>query len=405
MENISIFFSILNNFLHPDKECDDLSKITQEEWISMFRLAKEQAVFPIVFDKAWNQEGYAGMADDMKNAYRLKSRNDVIAQSLKTEYFLSIYKQFTDEGIHPLVVKGIILRNIYQKPDYRMSSDEDMLVNKNDFSKVDNILLSNGYNRQQIENPLDEHEISYYNPSRGSAIELHLTLFPETSDAYGHLNHEFENVFERAIYEEINGTKVYTLFHTQHMFYLVCHSLKHFMHSGFGVRQLMDIINFAEVYGNTIDWDDIIRRAKHENMYVFLMNLFAGGEKYLGFSWEKANLKKPQIKLNPKNLIIDMIDGGVFGQNDEARLHSSNITLQAVNANKAKAVSKSALFPNFNYMKNRYPYLKKYKWMLPFAWIQRIFSYGKRMRKTGIEKTIEVGNKRVDLLKQYDIIE
>ena len=404
MENKRIFFNILNNFIHPDFDCGDLSKVTTEDWINILHISQEQAVFPIIFDKAWNQDGYMELSDENKKSFKLKARNSVIAQSLKTDYFLSVYRQFTQQNINPLVVKGLILRNIYQKPDYRMSSDEDILVSKNDFYMVDKILQYNGYMRNNIEKPLKEHEISYFNAKRGSYIELHLSLFPETSDAYGHLNKQFKDVFIRSVSEKINGTEVYTLCPTQHMLYLVCHSMKHFMHCGFGARQLMDIINFAETYGDVIDWSEVIRRAKNENMYVFLMNLFAGGEKYLGFSWRKAGIKKPDIKLEPENLITDMMEGGVFGQNDEARLHSANITLQSVNPKKSKSVSKNILFPDINYMQDKYPYLKKYKCMLLFAWMQRIFSYGISMRRKGIERAIDIGKKRVELLKQYKII-
>ena len=405
MGNKEVFFSILNNFIHPDIDCKDLDKVEESQWDLLFSLAMEQAVFPIIYDKAWDKEGYESFPEAKKRAYHLNARNTIIAQSLKTEYFLSVYRQFTQQDIHPLVVKGIILRNIYQKPDYRVSSDEDLLINKKDFKKVDKILLYNGYTRSEVENPLKEHEISYYNPKRGSTIELHLSLFPETSGAYGHLNTEFQDVFIRAVSEKINGVEIYTLCPTQHMLYLVCHSVKHFMHSGFGVRQLCDIILFAETYGSEINWNEVIKRAKDQKIYTFLMNLFEGGERYLGFSWEKAGLKKPDMKLDPEDMLDDMIDGGVFGKNDMARLHSSNITLQAVNSKKEGQVSKGVLFPDLNYMKKQYPYLKKRKYLLPAAWAHRIFYYGIKMRKNGIERTIDIGNKRVKLLKKYDIIQ
>ena len=405
MGNKEVFFSILNNFIHPDIDCKDLDKVEESQWDLLFSLAMEQAVFPIIYDKAWDKEGYESFPEAKKRAYHLNARNTIIAQSLKTEYFLSVYRQFTQQDIHPLVVKGIILRNIYQKPDYRVSSDEDLLINKKDFKKVDKILLYNGYTRSEVENPLKEHEISYYNPKRGSTIELHLSLFPETSGAYGHLNTEFQDVFIRAVSEKINGVEIYTLCPTQHMLYLVCHSVKHFMHSGFGVRQLCDIILFAETYGSEINWNEVIKRAKDQKIYTFLMNLFEGGERYLGFSWEKAGLKKPDMKLDPEDMLDDMIDGGVFGKNDMARLHSSNITLQAVNSKKEGPVSKGVLFPDLNYMKKQYPYLKKRKYLLPAAWAHRIFYYGIKMRKNGIERTIDIGNKRVKLLKKYDIIQ
>ena len=59
-------------------------------------------------------------------------------------------------------------------------------------------------------------------------------------------------------------------------------------------------------------------------------------------------------------------------------------------------------------MERAYPYLKKYPFLLPKAWISRIGNYIKETRRTEGDdawESIVIGSKRVELLKKYKIIQ
>lgn len=112
------------------------------------------------------------------------------------------------------------------------------------------------------------------------------------------------------------------------------------------------------------------------------------------------------------DLLEDLLDGGVFGDSSLSRKHSSNITLQAVSEDKkgkkASASIVQSLFPDRKYMERTYTYLKDYPFLLPVTWVFRIGKYVKETRQTGgndARESIEIGNKRVDLMKKYKIIQ
>ena len=65
----------------------------------------------------------------------------------------------------------------------------------------------------------------------------------------------------------------------------------------------------------------------------------------------------------------------------------------------------SSLFPKKAALKGHYPSLKKYPFLLPAAWISRIFSYLTGNQQVDPKKSIKIGKKRVDLLREYGIIE
>lgn len=404
--NKEIFLAILDNYIHPDHRLPEIKNLQVEDIEELFRLASEHSVFPVIYEQVRQTKAYQDLPNERKQYDKMKIKRLVIGQTCRTNLFLMLYKELLNLEIPMLVVKGLVCRNMYSNPDYRQSCDEDILIRKEDFHKLDQALEQRGFLREQIDHPEKEHEITFYNEAKGLYLEVHLSLFPEESGAYGRLNREFEDVFESYVIEKIQGVDIYTLDPTKHMLYLLCHGLKHFLHSGFGIRQLCDMVLFAEKYGDRIDWKQIEISTRRQHMELFWLNLFDIGENYLGFSWKKANLKKPKkIKLDSEAMLSDLLDSGVYGKSSEERVHSANITLEAVQSSKKRVSIRRSLFPSMEYMKMRYPYLKRHGWMLPYAWLERVFGYLKQNDRQEAMATVEMGKTRTELLRKYGIID
>ena len=353
------------------------------------------------------QPEYTNLARSFKG-YTMR---EVMMQMQRADGFLRIYEKMCAQGVRPLVVKGIICRNLYEKSDYRVSGDEDILVRKEDFSVCDAILAAGGFQREELDTEHLPQEIPYINPQNGVYIEMHFDLFAEESGAYGHLNKEFADAYATCIAEDIQGRTVWTLHPTLHLFYLICHSLKHFLHGGFGIRQVCDMVMMAEHYGEQIDWDYIYGRLQELRMEIFWNGLVEIGREYLGFSYEKAHYPASLQKMhvNCDHLLLDLLDSGIYGDSTAERKHSSNITLAAAESGKKDTVAsmKASLFPGKDYMKRGYPWLERYPWLLPVAWGMRIVGYLKNKRKNSKEEPsgVEIGMNRVELLREYDIID
>lgn len=401
------FLNILESFMH-DKEYKFPEGF--EDLPDLYQLSHQQHMMAAVFEQVrtsniWNRP-------ELTNLWMTWKRNairDVMTQMQRTEGFLALYEKLTAAGMTPLVVKGIICRNLYSKPDYRISGDEDILLPKEQFAECDRILLQEGFQREKIDMEQLPYEIPYLHPQNGVYIELHFSLFPEESGAYGHLNEEFRDVFSHKVCEMIQGKRVWTLCPTEHLFYLICHSFKHFLHSGFGMRQVCDMVMMAERYGNQIDWEEIALRLERLNMKMYWDALAKIGEAYLGFEFEKAAYPKfmqnRTIDIDP--LLNDLLESGIYGDSSMERKHSSNMTLAAVEGGKAdtKASLKASLFPGMEYMKKNFQWLETYAWLLPVAYLIRIFRYLKGAKgKTDEKNSVEIGMERVELLKMYHII-
>lgn len=437
------FLRILRAFLHPDADCPYQLPESFSGLEKLFDLADSQMVSPLVFEiicrsAQMQRPEHAALTQ----ALWKQTLQNVSLQAVKEKGFLEIYRLLETRGLHPLVVKGIVCRYLYQKPDMRASGDEDLLLPKREFPKCDALLRENGFLRQLPGNggssPLPENgdslplpdEITYIHPQNGVRIELHLKLFPESPAIFARLNREFRSAFRTRTAVMCGGTQVHTMEPTLHIFYLICHSFKHFLHSGFGIRQLCDMILFAERYGEQIDWEYLRERLTDLNLEVFTGAILNIGLTYLGFSPEKAHC--PSEFLNHGRdclgMLLDLLGGGVYGDSTSERQHSSNMTLTAAARGSRSRVASvvNSLFPSPEHMKTRYRWAEDHPALLPAAYPVRIVEYLRERRKVSpgrgkrsvsgenryssrakpadSRSSLEIGTKRIDLLEQYGLL-
>ena len=397
------------------KKAEWQEDISEAEWMELFGLSQQHQVLPMVYETVYPCPAFRTVSAEQNQILKRQVIRQVMVQSRKTEEFLALYRKLTESGITPLVVKGLVCRNIYREPDYRCSGDEDVLIPREQFGRCHEIFTENGMKPVEPgENMEAEGETPYYKEKGALHIELHKELFAAESKAYGEFNGLFADAFERKIQIEINGVQVYTMCHTEHLLYLIVHAFKHFLHSGFGIRQVCDIAIYANKYGCEIDWDELQEKCRSIHAEVFAAALFDIGVKKLVFDKKRACYPESweQIGADGDDLLADLIAGGVFGDSSMSRKHSSNMTLQAVaeekQGNKAKASLRQSIFPGREYMERTYTYLKDYPFLLPAAWLSRIGKYlleSQKMENNDALESIEIGNKRISLMKKYKIIQ
>ena len=384
--------------------------IDSQDLKQIYRLSEIHHVLPMIYSALYNQECFKNADEEFKRMFKQVALRLVVSQIQRSNRFLELYKILQKENIETIVFKGIIFRNMYNNPDDRMSSDEDILVKQEDYDRIKDILCNEGLEFIEKEG----NECAYFCKKTGLCIEVSTSLFPVESKAYGHLNKVFENIFENSININIDGIDIKTLSHEQHLIYIVFHNMKHFLHGGFGIRQVADFSKYIETYNQFINWEKFWSDLKDLNYDTFALNLIEISLKYLGFNNDKITypdnitsfdeLKNSQkYYINSESLINDILDAGVFGASTMDRKHTALMTLDAVE-DKKKSNRLKAVFPNVNYLKDNYTYLQKYPILLPVAWGQRILSYLKKNKTSSYINTMELGKQRIELLKEYKII-
>ena len=393
------------------KKADFERELQPEQWQELFSLAQIHHVLPMVYNAVYDVASLQGIPLAM--AVKRQTRQQVMVQTQKTSDFLALNRKLCDAGIRPLVVKGIVCRNLYPNPDCRVSGDEDILVPAEAFGAAHRVMQAYGMSTTAGEDLPGAYEVPYRKEGSPLYIELHKHLFPPESAAYGDLNRFFEGVHESAVSEEIQGNAVYTMDYTDHLFYLICHAFKHFLHSGFGIRQVCDIILFANCYGTRIDWQKVLRNCEEIRADKFAAAMFCIGRNYLTFDPEQAGYPAVwrKIKVNEMPMLEDLLIGGVYGDANMSRKHSSNITLAAVVSDKQGKrpgnAAVSSLFLPAEKLERRYPYLAKRPYLVPVAWCDRLWKYARETRhsrENSASDALKIGNERIALMKEYGIL-
>lgn len=412
MEQIDALFLEALRAALEDRQVNWGVDVTPEQMFDVVRLSQEHHVLPLIFEAIYSCSATTNMDGVLFMQCKRTTVQAVMTQAIKTEDFLRLNRHLRQNGVTPLVVKGIVCRNLYPRPDYRVSGDEDVLCGEHQFKECHKAMISFGM--EPGTSSLDSYEVPYSRDDSPLYIELHKTLFSQDSDIFSDCNRFFEGCFDRLVEIDVQGDPVATLNHTDHLLYLILHVFKHFLHSGFGIRQVCDMVLFANTYGESIDWDYVLTKCKGLRADKFAAALFAIGEKYLVFSPEKACYPHAwrKLQVNPDELLQDMLRGGIYGYSERSRMHSSNMTLNAVSADKKGKRSGGNLlrtiFPPVRNMEGKFPYLRRMPFLLPVAWASRIIGYAKETiteQNSSASDVLRIGSQRIELLRQYDIID
>ena len=391
-------------FLHIAKTAISGSDLRAEnvDWPAIFTLANQQKLLPILFEtvrKTPAAEKNAALFAVTKQ----QVIGQVLNQTVRSAEFADLYCKLCSAGLHPIVVKGQLCSRLYPLKDHRISADDDIYIPDAEFMACHEQLLANGL---RTDTPADElttaDEVSYTKGGSPLYIELHRHLFDSAEDAHDELNHFFADLNPA----EIDG--FLAMPPHEHLLYLILHAYKHFVRSGIGLRQFCDIGLWARAYHDEIDWQLLHDQCASVHAATFAAAAFRIAREYLSIDFVLPALWDSPIDVEP--LLHDTLCGGVYGSNDYTRLHSSTVTLNAVKASRTgeKSSVLSTVFPKREYLERNYPYLKKRPYMLPIAWVQRIAHYASE-KQSGADNSasgsIKLAKERIELMKQYDIMD
>ena len=392
------------------------SEIEEKDILELLKMAEAHEILPIVIECIYP----CFFSEDKCNAvlikYREKAITKVIIQIEKTSRFLQRYDEMRTQGFRPLVLKGLICRQLYPMPDYRSSTDEDILIPDDQFAGLEACLKRMGMEELHPQSEgVDQYETSYV--KKPEYLEVHRSLFDPESSLFGTYNQYFEEIHANPSKICIQGYEILTPQPTFHFLFLVLHSFKHFIYHGFGIRQICDINLFRTNYSNEIDWEFVKKVCCELKVYDFLTAIFAIGEKYLRIKKETSCLPADwdYRRIDEMPLLLDCLDAGLLGVNDMNRVHSANLSLSYLIENQYQGAHPqiikcglvNSIFPSFKYMKTKYRYLGKFPFLLPWFWCERLLKYIVTMARKNNDSpigVIRIAKEREKLFKKYNII-
>ena len=362
----------------------------------LHHMAQEHQVSALIYNQLYH---FPGLPAQLKAEWSREALSINAFQAMRSARFLELYRRLREGGVNALVVKGIVLRSLYPQPDNRQSNDEDVYIPMDQFPLAAQILQDSGVTLRHQ----GLFEYALLDPSCGLSIELHGALFDPDTPVLARYQALFSDSFRSPALHNIDGVPVYSLSHDLHFLFLVTHLAKHLLFSGVGIRQVLDIVMYAEAFLDQINWPDVYDKLDRLGLLTLTANLMAIGRSC--FHMDRA-VPVPEVPTDFEPLLRDILSAGVFGASSQARLHSAPFTLAAAEGEK-KLSPVSRLFPPRRELEKRmeYSYLREKPWLLPAAWGKRLLSYLSRRESSRQEQeTLALGEQRVALLRKYGVI-
>ena len=375
----------------------------QPDWQTLVRYARTQSVTSLFYVGACQYDEFASWDDAERQKLQLETIAGVAAQAQRTQRFLALYQELISADLRPIVLKGILCRNLYgELADYRPSCDEDFYVPPEQIAKADEVLKQNVWRMtshpESLAHPEKLQVIGYEDTAGILPLEIHPTWSGTGSPQQAKENARFAGADERAITVEIGGVPLLSLNATDHYLYLYLHLVKHFEIAGVGLRQILDLAQFQRAFADQIDWRQIrkdIQTLSSSGLYADAMAL----AQQLGF---EADGMFRQV--DPDRLLEDCLEGGVFGSARPGRGRGAILSIAARYPSGASRVQR-LLLPSVKQLQDGRPWLVGRPWLLPVAWAQRAgrLLFDSKWSRITLG-SLKEARQRLKLLRRYGLL-
>lgn len=383
------------------EHCESLSKIRelsllQESWDVVYAGLREKII-----------SGEVKIPPEISSQLEKTFTANVALNIQKTEFNLNTAKELEKRGVKCCILKGVGVARFYKIPEARISSDTDILIDKKDEKKVIAILTELGY-ETEFRAKKDHHLKARH--KKGGLLEVHVALHSvPTSDIIlddiVRYNEEFVKTEDGYYIQGINDGAIY----------LSAHLIKHFINDGAGVRQMMDLLLYIKHYEKEIDWEKYNALMKKLNYDTFISVIKGIGVKYFGMEFDDAITSGSGFE----ELLEDCEKSGLFGLGEkdrkmfysyytQKRAKKGSFQHYVYNAYNSERGLIQLFFPKLSTMKERYGYVEKYPFLLPFGWVHRLFDLTflrkKNSSKSENKETREMIERRMNTVLKLGMI-
>lgn len=393
---------LLNASIHNTVPKLDYSK--NVEWDNLINEANAHSITGLLYPALKNIKDN-NISKEVIDKLKRYTFNEAIGQSNHIKRTAEILSLFNENNIPVIVLKGLVVREYYPKPDLRTMCDSDVIIHKNDLERVRKLLLERGF----VEEEDAGHHIAFM--KGGLNLEVHWTLANE-SFRKGQECFQ-ERIWDDAMKIKVGGVDTLSLSLEDLALHLCAHMASHMAISGFGVRQLADLVLLVEHKGNEIDWDEFKDKAKKSGLTQFSTGMF----KVCNYLFDMEIPKQLNIK-NSRNdeeiiklVVNDIFTGGVYGQRDLSFSFRAQVGYDIDDDSTFSMLKRyiQVILPPISKLSDRYAYAKKYKILLPAAWIHHIYvgittkKYDSESKKKFLTSTISNAKSRNKVVRWLEL--
>lgn len=300
------------------------------------------------------------------------------------QYYLELVTNALEEhGIDYMIMKGQVLARLYPSTDCRQSGDCDIYVGKGNADEIRMIMERIGFKLEQLDED-GHHDV--YSIDKIGLFEMHHDLVD--------FNYKWEKKISKTLDRlvKVDGCEHrYEMTPEDCYVYVLCHTAKHVVRGGSGIKSMLDIWIYNRCYGDVFDKDRLDERLR----YCGIEKFNEGVKKLCNMWFEGESCNEEHIR----ELANVIAEGGCYGDiglTDDSDEAKSFAGIDASWARKLRKYFKVTFYP-LRWMEDRYPILEKMPFLLPFCWIHR--AVNAMFNKRDIIKSVQESGNRADIEK------
>lgn len=366
------FIDLLSNSIR-NEVCK--KKYDNVDWNELINLSRKHKIEGLIYSALNKSRLLENIDEDKVNELKKEVFFTGVTQISNMSKLEKVFNEFSKENVPVIVLKGLVVREYYPQPEQRSMSDADIFVKAKDLNKSKKILIDLGYTEVDAE---ASHHIKYIK-SGYPMIELHWHVMKR--DGFSDELDLFEDdIWDRTIEVKVKGAKVLSLGYEDLALHLCMHMAAHLAASGFGVRQIADLVLLVEKKGHLIDWTLFINKAEEFGFKKFIIIMF----KICNILFSMDIPKEMAVyKIDDEemfeSLISTIFDGGVYGKKDMASNFANQVAFNYKGKDSNATIGAIRryfrfIFPSIETMSDKYSYARKIRILTPIAWIHHLFS-------------------------------
>ena len=366
------FIDLLSNSIR-NEVCK--KKYDNVDWNELINLSRKHKIEGLIYSALNKAELLENIDEDKVKDLKKEVFFTGVTQISNMSKLEKVFNEFSKENVPVIVLKGLVVREYYPQPEQRSMSDADIFVKAKDINKSKKILIDLGYTEIDAE---ASHHIKYIK-SGYPMIELHWHVMKR--DGFSDELDLFEDdIWDRTIEVKVKGAKVLSLGYEDLALHLCMHMAAHLAASGFGVRQIADLVLLVEKKGHLIDWTLFINKAEEFGFKKFFIIMFKICNILFSIDIPKEMaVYKIDDEEMFESLISTIFDGGVYGKKDMASNFANQVAFNYKGKDSNATIGAIRryfrfIFPSIETMSDKYSYARKIRILTPIAWIHHLFS-------------------------------
>lgn len=224
------------------------------DWNSLLQLSLEQSVFPVTV-KAILQNPEIMPDTRMRECLLEQTRYSAYRNLLRRQRIMKLLSEMEEQGIQAVLLKGYEISECYHMPVSRESVDTDVLVPKDQERAAFEFLKEKGFHMEP-RGKAGHHSVGQHN--KFGMVELHTSLYDEIIQNIWFRGMRDQDFLSEPLRRIETEDEIYrTLGYTDHLLFLMLHTVKHFIISGISLSMMLDTALFFRKYSTRIDTERI----------------------------------------------------------------------------------------------------------------------------------------------------